>query len=263
MPAPIAFRLRGVTVRYGAQAALAGAELEIRPGEALALVGPSGAGKTTLLGCLNAGCRPAEGVVEADGLALATLSGAELRRLRSRIGWIPQGLGLVPNLRVAQNVLAGGVGRQGLVASLRTAILPRAEELAHAHALCASLGIGDKLFHRVDSLSGGERQRAAIARALYQEPGALLADEPLAALDPARARETLQLFVELAANRATTLVLSLHDIALARECVPRLVGLRAGRIVFDRAAADVDDATVEALYRLEDAPAPPAWEEEP
>jgi len=124
--------------------------------------------------------------------------------------------------------------------------------LERVHALLEELGVGDKLFQRVDALSGGEQQRVAIARALYQQPGALLADEPLSALDPGRGREVLELLVRVAGERGLTLVLSLHDIGLARELLPRLVGLRAGRLVFDRPTEEVTDAEIEALYDLED-----------
>ena len=217
----------------------------------VALVGPSGAGKTSVLRLLNGLLQPSAGRVLAGGRDLASLGPAQLRELRTSIGAIPQGFGLVPNLRVAQNVLAGRLGRMGLLSSLRAVLRPSRSALEEIHALLEDLGIGDKLFQRVDSLSGGEQQRVAIARALYQEPAALLADEPLSALDPARAREILELLVRVARERGLTLVLSLHDILLARELLPRLVGLRAGRRLFDRPTEEVDDAEIEALYGLD------------
>jgi phosphonate transport system ATP-binding protein len=235
----------------GGQSILNKISLEIKTGEVVALVGPSGAGKTSLLRIFNGMLQPTKGEVRVDDQCLASLTRGELRGLRSQIGFVPQDLGLVPNLRVAQNVITGRIGRMSSLRALRTVIHQRPEELQTIHSLLEGLGIGEKLFQRVDSLSGGEQQRVAIARALYQEPGALLADEPLSALDPARAREILKLLIEIARIHNLTLVLSLHDIVLARELVPRLVGLRAGRILFDRATAEVTDGEIQELYGLE------------
>lgn len=252
MPRPVGFELRGVTVRFGAQAALEGVSLRVEPGEALAFVGPSGAGKTTALRLFNATVCPDEGSVLASGHDLAAAGSRELRELRSRLGVIPQDLGLVPNLRVSQNVIAGRLGRRGLLASLRPMLVPSRAELTEVLAILDRLGIGDKLFQRVDALSGGEKQRVAVARSLYQEAGALLADEPLSALDPARARETIALLVEVARENEMTLLLSMHDIELAREFVPRLVGLRRGRVLFDLPTAEVPGDELRELYRLEE-----------
>ena len=146
----------------------------------------------------------------------------------------------------------GRLGRGGLLHSARALLLPGREELQSVLATLERLGVGEKLFQRVDTLSGGERQRVAIARALYQEAHSLLADEPLSALDPARARETLGLLLEVARERGLTLVLSMHDIELAREFLPRLVGLRRGRVVFDRAPTEVPEEELAELYRLEE-----------
>jgi phosphonate transport system ATP-binding protein len=246
----IAFDLEGVSLSFDGQVAFEGVALRIEPGEVVGLVGPSGAGKTSVLRLLNGLLQPSSGRVLANGCDLAKLAPVDLRKLRTSIGSIPQGFGLVPNMRVAQNVLAGRLGHMGLLSSLRAVLHPGRAALEEVHALLEDLGIGEKLFQRADSLSGGEQQRVAIARALYQGPSALLADEPLSALDPARAREILRLLIRVARERGLTLVLSLHDIVLARELVPRLVGLRAGCQVFDRPTEQVDDAEIEALYGL-------------
>ena len=254
MAGPASFLLERASVLYEGGAALRRVDLAVGPGEVLALVGPSGAGKTTLLRLLNGSLPPGEGRVQVDGRDLATLTPRELRRVRSRIGFVPQDFGLVPNLRVSQNVLSGALGRRGLLGSLRSILLPSRAELERVHELLSSLGIDEKIFQRADALSGGQQQRAALARALFQEPSALLADEPLSSLDPARSRETLALLIDVARARGLTLVLSMHDIALARELVPRLVGLRHGRVELDLPAAEVDDAAVARLYSLEAAP---------
>lgn len=243
---------RGVSVLYDGQPALHDVDLRVSPGEAVALVGPSGCGKTTALSLCNAMVRPSAGTVTVDGEDLAQVSEQRLRALRSRMGFIPQDLGLVPNLRVSQNVLSGRLGKQGLLQSLATSLSSRNPEHERALSILDDLGIGEKLFHRVDSLSGGERQRVAIARSLYQGPDYLLADEPLSALDPARARETIALLTRVAKENELTLLLSMHDIELAREFVPRLVGLRAGRVLFDGAANEISEADLAELYTLEE-----------
>jgi phosphonate transport system ATP-binding protein len=248
---PAAFALEQVTVVHGERAALREVTLAIRPGEAVALVGPSGAGKTTLLRLLHGAQRASAGAVRVDGQDLARLKPGELRRVRSRIGFVHQDLALVPNVRVAANVLAGAFGRQSFLASLRSQLLPRRAELERAAALLARVGIGEKLFQRTDSLSGGQRQRVAIARALYQEPSALLADEPVSSVDPARARDTVALLSELSRERGSTLIVSLHDVELARAFFPRLVGLRAGRVVFDAAPSELRAGDLRELYALE------------
>jgi phosphonate transport system ATP-binding protein len=236
---------------YGGRAALHAASLLVEPGEALALVGPSGAGKTTLLRLLCGAARPESGSVRVDDVDLDRLGPAALRAVRARIGFVHQDLALVPNLRVSQNVIAGRLGSLGLLASIRAMLLPALGDLERVSGILERVGIGEKLFQRTDSLSGGQRQRVAIARALYQDPRAILADEPVSSVDPARARDTIGLLRSLCAERGLTLVVSLHDLDLAREFFPRLVGLREGRIAFDRRTPEITEAEYDALYRLD------------
>lgn len=128
---------------------------------------------------------------------------------------------------------------------------PRAR-LEQAYELLDRVGIGDKLYARTGKLSGGEQQRVAIARALYQQPTALLADEPVASVDPARARDTIALLVELSQELRLTLLVSLHSLELAREFFPRLIGMRAGKVAFDGAPSAIAPHQIDALYRFED-----------
>jgi len=244
------FRVRGVGRRFGDVAALSAVDLSVARGESVALVGPSGAGKTTLLRLLNATERPTQGSVSVVGRDLADLSSREVRRLRSRIGVVSQHLSMVPNLRVSQNVIAGRLGRRSLVSAVRSMFLPGRADLLEAHRILERVGIPEKLFERTDRLSGGQLQRVAIARALFQQAEAILADEPVSAVDPARAKDTISLLTEISRERGLTLVTSMHNVELARQFFPRLVGLRAGRVLFDGAPDDIPAEAFERLYDL-------------
>lgn len=248
---PRGFHLSDVTVQYGDAAALRSVSMDIADGERVALVGPSGAGKTTLLRLLNGSVRAVSGEVSIHGQVVNTLSTRQLREVRSRIGFVHQDLRLVDNLRVIQNVLAGRLGEQSLLGAMRSMLLPSRAQTRRVYDLLQRVGIGEKLYQRTSHLSGGQQQRVAIARALHQEPIALLADEPVASVDPARARDTVRLLVEIAEQRGVTLCMSLHTLELAREFFPRLVGLRRGRIVFDRPSAQIQEAEFDQLYQLD------------
>ncbi len=245
------FTLRGVGVRFGETQVLQGVDLDVAAGERVALVGPSGAGKTTLLRVLNGVVQPTAGHGLMDGTDLSALRPGELRAWRARVGFVPQDHALVPNLRVVQNVVSGRLGQRGFWSAARSLTFPSSADLEAAHELLARVGIGEKLYARTDTLSGGQQQRVAIARALFQQPDALLADEPVASVDPARARDLIRLLTELAAERGLTLIASLHDLTLAREFFPRVIGLRAGRKIVDGPTTSLSAAEVTALYRLE------------
>ncbi|MDA1260176.1 MAG: phosphonate ABC transporter ATP-binding protein [Planctomycetota bacterium] len=249
--AAASFMLRGVEVRFGGTQVLREVDLDVVAGERIALVGPSGAGKTTLLRVLNGVVQPTAGHGLMDGTDLSSLRPGELRAWRARVGFVPQDHALVPNLRVVQNVVSGRLGRRGFWSAARSLAFPTRSDLEAAHALLERVGIEEKLYARTDTLSGGQQQRVAIARALFQEPDALLADEPVASVDPARARDLIRLLTELAEERGLTLIASLHDLALAREFFPRVIGLRAGRKVVDGRPASLNEEDVRALYRLE------------
>lgn len=246
-----AFELHGAGVLYSGRAALTDAHLAVLPGEAVAFVGPSGAGKTTLLRLLDAALAPTSGSVSVDGRRVDELRPAELRALRARLGFVHQDLALVPNYRVLANVIAGRLGRMSFARSVRAMLFPGRADVERAASILERVGIGAKLYQRTDSLSGGERQRVALARALYQEPSALLLDEPVSSVDPARARDLVELVTEISREQRLTLLVSIHDIDLAREHFQRLVGLRSGRIVFDGSTASIGANALADLYSLE------------
>ncbi len=262
--APLACELVDVDVEFDGRPALRGVSFKVPRGAAVALVGPSGAGKTTLLRCLAGAQQPTRGTVRVAGRDLSELSPRALSAHRAHIGFVHQDLALVPVLRVAQNVLAGRLGRFGTLRGLASVLLPRRAALVEVHRLLERLGIADRLFQRTDRLSGGEQQRVALARALYQEPQLLLADEPVASVDPERARALIALATQLAREEQLTLIASLHDVELARAYFPRVIGLRDGCVQFDTegdegAAADVgrtgfDAARARALYELDSPP---------
>lgn len=246
---PLVFELNKVSVRFGDFQALADIDLQIRAGERIALVGPSGAGKSTLISLLNGTLLPTQGQVTVLGQDLTRLHPRALRQLQHRIGAIYQQFHLVNNLRVIHNINAGRLGRWSLLKAAVSLVWPL-ETQAAAQAL-AQVGIPEKLYERTDQLSGGQQQRVALARVLVQNPEAILADEPISNLDPERGREIMDLLRDLSQSSGKTLVTSLHAFEFALSHYQRIIGLRAGRLLFDLPVEAVTAGRVEELYRIE------------
>ena len=242
------FALANVSKQFGELPALRDVTLQIGAGERVALVGPSGAGKSTLLRLLNGTILPDDGQIRVLGQDLAALSPRQLRRLQGQLGTIYQQFHLVGNLRVVHNVNAGHLGRWPLWKAALSFIRPFALETA-VHAL-TQVGIPEKLYERTANLSGGQQQRVALARVLVQNPTAILADEPIASLDPERSREVMALLSNLTQEMGKTLVVSLHEIAFAYSHCDRIIGLQQGRILFDLPADEVGEEMVKELYRI-------------
>jgi phosphonate transport system ATP-binding protein len=219
----------------------------------VAVVGPSGAGKTTLLSLLNGSLAPTTGSVHLLGRDLSELNGRERRHLQSQVGTVHQQLHLVGPIRVVHNVNAGQLGRWPLWKAAWSLLRPM--ELAAAELALARVGVGEKLYERTDRLSLGQQQRVAIARVLVQDPLAIVADEPVSSLDPARGREVMDILRHLAVELGKTLVVSLHDFEYALSHCQRIVGLRTGRVLFDEPADRVSPTMLDELYAL-DASAP-------
>lgn len=249
-------RLSGVgLVHANGTRALQGIDLAIAAGERVALIGPSGAGKTTLLRLLASALRPGEGDLELLGVQPWELSARARQRLRARIGLVHQSPPLPPRQRVITAVGAGRLGRWSLLRSLVNLLHPL--DGANVQAELARLDLADKLFERCDQLSGGQLQRVGIARVLYQAPELILADEPVSAMDPVLAGHTLAVLNREAESRGVTLVASLHAVELALAHFPRVIGVRDGRIAFDRPAAEISAAELDALYANAQLQGPP------
>jgi phosphonate transport system ATP-binding protein len=250
-PAPAScVRLSGLCHSHpGGQTALQDIELEIGQGERVAVIGPSGAGKTTLLRLLASHIQPSNGHLELLGCTPWSLSTGARQKLRKRIGLIHQAPPLPPRQRVITAVLAGRLGRWSLGRSLASLVYPLDKQ--GATKALGRLDLADKLYMRCDQLSGGQLQRVGIARVLYQQPELILADEPVSAMDPVLAAYSLNVLNREAVHRQVTLLASLHAVDLALEHFPRVIGIRAGRVLFDKASAAVTPAELEALYANE------------
>ncbi|MGV8891460.1 MAG: phosphonate ABC transporter ATP-binding protein [Burkholderiaceae bacterium] len=251
----MSFVLHGASVRHpstahtGAGFALNDISLSIAQGEQIALIGPSGAGKTTLLHTFACAHRAQSGEFSAFGMSPWNLTHAERHLLRARLFLAPQTPPLPPRQRVVTAVLAGRLPQWGFWRALAALIKPGGSNAQAAYNALARFNLQDKLYARVDRLSGGERQRCGMARLLISSAEAFLVDEPLSALDPTLALQTLAALQQESARRNATLICSLHQVELARSHFPRIVGLRDGRIVFDAARAQVSDAMIAALYQ--------------
>jgi phosphonate transport system ATP-binding protein len=238
--------LTALSKRYGDTLALNEASLTVGRGEVVVLLGLSGSGKSTLLRHIDGLERPTSGSVKVFGTEVSTLSGRRLRTLRSSVGFIFQQFELVPSLTVLENVLTGALAelrgpRLGLWSYPRALKL---EALGHLERV----GLLDRAYQRADTLSGGQQQRVAIARALMQNPEILLADEPVASLDPESAEQVMTLIREIAADAGLTVLCSLHQVDLALSWADRIVGLRHGEIVLDTSTDGLSKAQVMEIY---------------
>jgi len=232
-----------LVVTVGARRVLDGVSFTLDPGEMVALVGPSGAGKTTLLRSLAGMVAPTSGRVLWNGTDVSAVPRRERARL---VGMMQQRLDLVNELSVRHNIEAGLLGRLGPVASLAALLLPL--EAAEAREAARRVGLEDRLDERLERLSGGEQQRVALARLLVQGPQLLLADEPVASLDPTLATRALTLLAEGARDGSRTILVSLHVPQLATQHFDRVIGLHSGVVAFDRVVSEVDQELLGALY---------------
>ena len=243
-------QISDLSFRYpSGKLALSGVSLSVAAGELVVVLGSNGCGKSTLLRCITRILTPQTGRILVDGEDFAKLWGEALRRARTSLAMIGQSANLVRRRSVIANVASGALGRHS---DLLTALgrVPPTELMPARHYLQA-VGLPTLAWQRAGTLSGGQSQRVAIARALAQRPRVLLADEPIASLDPEAAEEILKLLRRLASEEGLAVLCVLHQPELALRYADRVLGMRAGRLGFDLAARDLPSELVRSLYLLE------------
>ncbi len=229
--------------------ALKDVSFEVPDGEFLVIIGLSGSGKSTLLRCINRLIEPTSGKILFNGEDITAARGSEIRRVRRQIGMIFQQFNLVKRSSVMSNVLSGRLGYVGTVPSLLG--LWSAQEQKRALDSLNQVGLAEKAHVRADSLSGGQQQRVGIARALMQEPSVMLADEPVASLDPVLAHTILRYLEQLNKERNITVLCSLHFLDLVHRYASHVIALKDGELVFQGTPNQIDDAQFKAIYGQE------------
>lgn len=245
----------GIGKNFGETHVLKDISLDLEQGEALAIIGSSGSGKTTLLRCLNFLERPDTGVIKVNGETMwdaadpATQKESEIRKKRLHFGLVFQNFNLFPQYTALQNVMLAGellAKERPEYQANKKAIHAELEQ--QARELLAQMGLSERAGHYPHQLSGGQQQRVALARTLTQDPQIILADEPVAALDPVTARQVMQDFVRINKEMGISILLNIHHVELAIEYADRIIGIRAGRIVYDGPSKQVDQAVLNAIY---------------
>ncbi len=238
--------LQGLTRRFGDTRAVDGVSLDIAPGQFVGVIGRSGAGKSTLLRLVNRLIDPSAGRIEFDGVDVTALRGKALRGWRRHCAMIFQQFNLVDRIDVLTNVLVGRLAGHGLISSM--AMRFSDEERTMAIGALDRLGIANQALKRAGTLSGGQQQRVAIARTSVQEPRILLADEPIASLDPGNASRVMDALRSINRDDGLTVLVNLHTLDTARTYCDRIVAMREGRVMFDGTARQLTDDTVRDIY---------------
>lgn len=246
-PTVVRFRSVVKTFDNGRVRAVDGVSFDVEQSQRLVLMGLSGSGKSTTLRLINGLATPDSGELNVLGEDVGGLGNRGLRHLRLRIGFIFQQFNLVGRLSAMENVLSGSLGRlrgprYGVLSYKESDRFAALDELDR-------VGVAEQAFQRADTLSGGQRQRVAIARALFQRPDLILADEPVASLDPETAEQVMSLLFKICDEDGLTVITSLHQIELAVGWADRILGLRGGRVVLDRPANSLDRGTMREIYR--------------
>ena len=232
--------------------ALKGISIDIPNGQVVALIGPSGAGKSTFIRTINRLVEPSSGKVYFSNKKndITTLNKSKLRKVRRQIGMIFQEFALVERLSVMENVLSGRLGYVGFWNSFFRKFPQK--DIEDAFRLLQRIGLEHMLDKRADELSGGQRQRVGIARALIQNPMLLLVDEPTASLDPKNSRQIMRLICQLCNERNLAAIINIHDVFLAQNFAERIIGLKAGEIVYDGKSSGLTEAILTNIYGEED-----------
>ncbi|MFP7200994.1 phosphonate ABC transporter ATP-binding protein [Lysinibacillus halotolerans] len=232
---------------YGKETrALNGITLDFFPGEFIVIIGPSGAGKSTFIRSINRLVDPTKGEIIFDGQHMEKLSGRKLRKERSKIGMIFQHYNLVGRTNVIKNVLHGQLSNIPLYKSLLG--LYHHEDKKEAVELLKKVGLEDQIYKRADELSGGQMQRVGICRAILQRPKLLLADEPIASLDPLSANIVMQQLHTISQEKKLTCIVNLHQVDYAKKYATRIIGIKKGLVVFDGAPSQLTDSIIKDIY---------------
>ncbi len=241
-------KVTNLTKRYGnsPEYALDGADFQVKKGEMIGVIGPSGAGKSTLLRCINRLVEPSKGSVYIEGLEISAMSQSGVKNARRRIGMIFQHYNLVNRLTVMQNVMHGRLGYMSTLDSIFG--LYSEEDKKRAVELLEMTGLHPLMYQRASELSGGQKQRVGIIRALMQQPVLLLCDEPIASLDPASAHIVMDLIRSLAKEHSISCIVNLHQVDVAIEYSDRIIGMRAGKVIYDGPAKQLSDEMIEQIY---------------
>lgn len=228
-------------------AALSGIDFEVKRGEFVAVIGPSGAGKSTLLRCINRLVEPTEGTIVFKGMDTTKAGARQIRRMRREVGMIFQSFNLVQRVTVLRNVLHG---RLGYMNPLRGALgLYSKKDIEEAKHILVRLGLQQQTFKRADELSGGQQQRVGIARALSQSPSMILADEPIASLDPVTSDSIMQHLHSICTEDGITCLVNLHQVEVAKKFASRIIGIHKGTIVFDGTPDQLSDDMIQKVYQ--------------
>ena len=226
--------------------ALNDVSLEIKQGEFVAIIGLSGAGKSTLLRTINKMHDFTDGTLEVNGSSVKDLKGKELRQFRRKIGMVFQSFNLITRTSVIKNVLTSRVPDLSPINSF-FGIYSKEDKIAALEAL-DKVGILDKAYVRTDNLSGGQQQRVALARTLAQKPEIILADEPVAALEPVTSKEVMNDFKRINKEMNISVLINIHHVDLALEYADRVIGIKAGKIIYDGPSDKVDEKVLEEIY---------------
>lgn len=239
--------IQAVTKRFpNGFEALKGVNAEIKPGSFTVILGPSGAGKSTLLRLMNGLETPTQGSLRIGG---EVVNGKQLRPIRSKVAMVFQQFNLVDRLSVVTNVLTGRLAHRSWLGSVF--YLFRQEDMGIAQEALSRVALTDKAWNRADKLSGGQQQRVGIARALAQRPKVILADEPVASLDPVSSEEIMTLLRDICDRDGITVVVNLHQVELARRFADRIIGMNSGRIVFDGSPEHMTQTVLRTIYHRE------------
>ena len=244
------FEFRNVTRRFGSKTAVDNVTLDIPAGQMVGIIGRSGAGKSTFLRMINRLADPSAGSIIFAGREVSSLKGAELRRWQRDCAMIFQQFNLVPRLDVLTNVLLGRLNHRSTVTSILNMFTR--EERIMAIAALERLGIEMSALQPAGTLSGGQQQRVAIARALMQEPKVLLADEPIASLDPMNAKIVMDALRDINEREGITVICNLHTLDTARSYCQRIIGMAGGKVVFDGGPNELTRAAVQEIYGVAD-----------